>query len=124
MRRLIPIAVFAVPTIAHAQNVEDGLSWTDPLWPGFWMAWTPATLAFFIFIFGSIVLMGFLEWLHPGGAPRDGILGLRTTRGDRLFIWLLGSADIFLVWIGLFGTPLWGALALAVTWGAFCFWKV
>ncbi len=124
MRRSAPIALFIAPTMAHAQNAEDGFSWTDPLWPGFWMAWTPATLAFFIFIFGSIAFMGFLEWLHPGGAPRDGILGLRTTRGDRLFIWLLGSAYIFLAWIGLFGTPIWGALALSIAWGVFCFWKV
>jgi predicted small integral membrane protein len=36
--------------------------------------------------------MGVLEWRSPGGAPRRGILGLDTTRGDRLFITLLGSA--------------------------------
>ena len=26
---------------------EAGFSWTQPLFGGFWMAWTPATLAFF-----------------------------------------------------------------------------
>ncbi len=124
MRRFAPILLFALPAAAHAQNAEGGFSWTDPLFPGFWMAWTPATLAFFLFIFGSIAFMGVLEWRNPGGAPRDGILGLRTTRGDRLFIWLLGSAYIFLAWIGIFGTPLWGGLALAIGWGVFCFWKV
>jgi len=48
----------------------------------------------------------------------------RTTRGDRLFIWLLGSAYLFLAWIGLFGTVVWGALGIAIGWGIFCFWKV
>ena len=51
-----------------------------------WMAWTWQTALVFIFVFGSIAFMGFLETRNPGGAPRDGILGLRTTRGDRLFI--------------------------------------
>ncbi len=89
-----------------------------------WMAWTWPTAAFFIFVFSSIAFMGFLEWRNPGGAPRDGILGLSTTRGDRLFIWLLGSAFIFFAWLGIFGTPLWGPLGLACAWGAFCFAKV
>ena len=88
------------------------------------MAWTPATLAFFVFVFGAIALMGLLEWRHPGGAPRHGVLGLDTTRGDRLFISLLGAAFIFLGWLALFSTPLWGALAIAVVWGGFVFWRV
>ena len=89
-----------------------------------WMAWTWPTAAFFIFIFAAIAMMGVLEWRSPGGAPRRGVLGLETTRGDRLFITLLGAAYIFLAWIGLMGAPLWGALALAVLWCAFVFWKV
>jgi predicted small integral membrane protein len=55
-----------------------------------WMAWTWPTAAFFVFVFASIAAMGVLEWRSPGGAPRRGILGLDTTRGDRLFITLLG----------------------------------
>ena len=98
--------------------------WTAPLFSGFWMAWTRATLAFFLFIFGSIALMGFLEYRRPGGAPRDGVLGIETTRGDRLFIGLLGSAWIFLIWLWLMGMPLWGPLAISIAWIAFCFWKV
>jgi predicted small integral membrane protein len=89
-----------------------------------WMAWTWPTAAFFLFVFGAIALMGLLEWRHPGGNPRHGILGLDTTRGDRLFIALLGSAYIFLGWLAVLSTPLWGALALAIAWGAFVFWKV
>jgi predicted small integral membrane protein len=30
---------------------------------------------------------------------------------------LLGSAFIFLGWLGLFGVPLWGGLVLALIWG-------
>ena len=98
--------------------------WTEPLFGGFWMAWTRATLAFFIFIFAAILLMALLEWRRPGGNEREGVLGLTTTRGDRLFIGLLGSAYIFLAWLGLIGTPLWGPLGLAIAWIGFCFWKV
>lgn len=126
------LGVFA-PTVARAQQAgwgnvgqqeDPGFSWTQPLFGGFWMAWTPATVAFFAFVFGCIALMGFLEWRNPGGAPRHGVLGLDTTRGDRLFISLLGSVFIFLGWLAFFSTPLWGALGLALAWGAFVFWKV
>lgn len=124
---LAPAAALAQATGGWA-NVgkpkETGFSWTRPLFDGFWMAWTPATLAFFAFVFCAIALMGLLEWRSPGGAPRHGVLGLDTTRGDRLFISLLGSSYVFLGWLALMGTPLWGALAIAVAWGAFVFWKV
>lgn len=98
--------------------------WTEPLFSGFWMAWTRSTLAFFIFVFGFIAIMALIELRYPGGNERVGILGLTTTRGDRLFIGLLGSAYIFLIWIGFFGMPLWGPLGLAVVWIAFSFWKI
>jgi predicted small integral membrane protein len=134
MRRLALIAATLAPGAALAQakagwgNVgkeeETGFSWTKPLFDGFWMAWTPATLAFFAFVFGAIALMGLLEWRSPGGAPRHGILGLDTTRGDRLFISLLGAGYVFLAWLAFTDAALWGALALAVAWLAFVFWKV
>ena len=82
-----------------------------------WMAWTWPTAFFFIFVFGCIAAMGVWEYYSPGGGPRHGIFGLDTTRGDRLFITLLGSAFIFLAWLGLFGVPLWGGLTLALIWG-------
>ena len=134
MRALLATAALLAPAAARAQEAgwgnlnkeaaAKGFSWTQPLFDGFWMAWTPATLAFFLFIFASIALMGALEWRSPGGAPRHGILGLDTTRGDRLFISLLGSAYVFLAWLALFDTALWGALALAILWAGFVFWKV
>lgn len=79
-----------------------------------WMAWTWPTAAFFLFIGLCLVAMTVWELKSPGGSPRHGMLGLETTRGDRLFISLLGSAFIFLAWLGLLGTPLWGALAVAI----------
>ena len=82
-----------------------------------WMAWTWPTAAFFGFIALCLLTMTLWELRSPGGAPRRGILGLDTTRGDRLFITLLGSAYIFLAWLALFGAPLWGALAIAVVYG-------
>ncbi len=89
-----------------------------------WMAWTWQTALVFAFIFSSIALMGLLEARNPGGNPRDGILGIRTTRGDRLFLSMLGSAFIFLAWLAIMGTPLWGLIPLATLWFVFVFWKV
>ena len=54
------------------------------------------------------------EYASPGGSPRVGILRFETTRGDRLFISLLGSAFIHLAWLGLVGSNLWWALALSL----------
>ncbi|MGP3712806.1 DUF2160 domain-containing protein [Brucella sp. RRSP16] len=79
-----------------------------------WMAWTWQTAAFFCGIAALLVGMGVWEYASPGGAPRNGILGFETTRGDRLFISLLGSAFINLAWLGLVGPSLWWAVALSV----------
>ncbi|MEM1398591.1 MAG: DUF2160 domain-containing protein [Pseudomonadota bacterium] len=86
-----------------------------------WMAWTWPTAAFFGFIALCLVCMLVWELRVPGGGPRRGVFGLDTTRGDRLFITLLGSAFIFLGWLGFYGTPLWGGLAIALAWGFFVF---
>lgn len=86
-----------------------------------WMAWTWPTAAFFAFIALALMAMAIWEWHRPGGAPRRGILGLDTTRGDRLFISLLGSAFIHLGWLAAFSTPLWGALALSMLFAAAVF---
>jgi predicted small integral membrane protein len=86
-----------------------------------WMAWTWPTAAFFVFVFGSIAAMGVWEYFDAGGNPRRGVLGLRTTRGDRLFISLLGSAYILLGWLALFGMPLWGAGAVCLAYTVIVF---
>ncbi len=86
-----------------------------------WMAWTWPTAAFFVFLALSISAMGLWEYLRPGGDPRRGVFLLDTTRGDRLFISLLGSAFIFLVWLGAVGSPLWWPSIIAVAWAGFVF---
>ena len=53
--------------------------------------------------------------------PRRGILGLDTTRGDRLFISLLGSAYIFLAWLGFLGPPLWAPVGISVVYAFIVF---
>ncbi|MEM0944736.1 MAG: DUF2160 domain-containing protein [Pseudomonadota bacterium] len=127
---LLLLALLASPAKAQsgwsqaAPAEPAGFDWTAPISPGFWMAWTHATGAFFVFIFLAIAAMGLREYLRPGGHPRLGVLGLETTRGDRLFISCLGSAYLFLAWLGIVGTPIWGALGLMIAWWVFVFWKV
>ena len=49
------------------------------------------------------------------GAPeRVGVLGIATTRGDRLFVSLVGAAFIHLAWLGLVGPELWWASAISL----------
>ena len=79
-----------------------------------WMAWTWQTASFFIFIALCLTAMVIWEKKSPGGGPRKGILGLDTTRGDRLFISLLGSAFIHLFWLALVGSVLWIATIICI----------
>ena len=79
-----------------------------------WMAWTWQTASFFIFIALCLTAMVIREKKSPGGSPRKGILGLDTTRGDRLFISLLGSAFIHLFWLALVGSVLWVATIICI----------
>lgn len=79
-----------------------------------WMAWTWETATFFLSIAGLLIGMTIWELKAPGGAPRRGILAIRTTRGDRLFISLMSAAFVHLGWLAAFGTPLWGAVVVAI----------
>ena len=67
-----------------------------------WMAWTAPTAIFFLVIASLLILFTILAIKFPE-TPRVGILRIETTRGDRLFITLLGSAFINLAWLGLVG---------------------
>lgn len=89
-----------------------------------WMAWTLPTALVFVGIFSAMAVLTVLEIKYPGGDERFGVLRIVTTRGDRLFLTLLGTSYIFLAWLGLFGMPLWTPLGLSLAWGIFCFWKV
>ncbi|MCP4074956.1 MAG: DUF2160 domain-containing protein [Gammaproteobacteria bacterium] len=86
-----------------------------------WMAWTWPTAAFFLFILFCLLVMGVWEHYSPGGNPRHGVLGLDTTRGDRLFISILGSIFITLGWLAFFSTPLWGAMAISIVYSILVF---
>ena len=74
-----------------------------------WMAWTSPTAIFFGVIALLLITFTILAIKYPE-TPRVGILRIETTRGDRLFITLLGSAFINLAWLGLLSAPQWGAL--------------
>lgn len=87
-----------------------------------WMAWTQPTAIFFSVIFCMLVGMTIWEIKSPGGAPRVGVLRFETTRGDRLFVSLLGSAFIHLAWLGLTGLSIWWAFAIACIY-ALCVFK-
>ncbi len=82
-----------------------------------WMAWTFPTAVFFIVI--ALLLVGMTVWqvLSPT-IERRGFLPIVTTRGDRFFIGLLGSAYIQLLWLGLTDFTLWISLAIAVVYMA------
>ena len=67
-----------------------------------WMAWTWPTAAFFGVIAALLITFTILAIKFPE-TPRVGILRIETTRGDRLFITLLGSAFINLGWLGIVG---------------------
>ena len=85
-----------------------------------WMAWTWPTAIFVLAIFALLLLMTYLAIRYPE-TPRVGVLRLETTRGDRLFISLLGSAFINLAWLGILGPPLWGALVVCLIYAAAVF---
>lgn len=85
------------------------------------MAWTQPTATFFLVIASLIAAMSVWEYFSPGGGPRFGLLGFETTRGDRLFISLLGSAFICLAWLGLVDAHLWWGVAVSVGFAALVF---
>jgi predicted small integral membrane protein len=68
-----------------------------------WMAWTLPTAIFFALLSMTLGVMTWLAVAYPE-TERVGILRIPTTRGDRLFISLVLTAVIHLLWIGLVGT--------------------
>ncbi|REF72086.1 MULTISPECIES: DUF2160 domain-containing protein [Paracoccus] len=114
MGAVLALLVWATP-------VKDGArDWTAPMVPGGWMAWTFPVALFFWVIAGLLVLFTILAIRFPE-TPRRGILRIETTRGDRLFISLLGSAFICLGWLFFAGPPLWWGLALCLVHAAAVF---
>lgn len=111
---LVVYLAAAVLLVATLPRKDDAIDWFAPLVPGGWMAWSFPSALFFLTILLLLCLMAVWEYASPGGSPRVGILRFETTRGDRLFVSLLGSAFIHLAWLGLIGPNLWWALALSV----------
>ena len=67
-----------------------------------WMVWTTPVAIFFSCVVAMLAIMTVLEIKRPT-VPRKGFLPMVTTRGDRLFIGLLGAAYINLMFAGLAG---------------------
>jgi predicted small integral membrane protein len=67
-----------------------------------WMAWTTPVAVFFCCI--GLMLAGMTVWeIKSPTALRKGFLPIETTRGDRLFIGLLGAAYVNLAFVGISG---------------------
>ena len=111
----------ALGFLIWATPVKDGAkARTEPMIPGGWMAWTFPVALFFWIIDSLLVLFTILAIRFPE-TPRLGILRIETTRGDRLFITLLGSAFICLIWLFFFGAPVWWGLGLCFVYAAAVF---
>lgn len=67
-----------------------------------WMVWTTPVAIFFTCI--VLMLIGMTVWeIRSPTVERKGFLPMKTTRGDRLFIGLLGAAYINLAFVGIAG---------------------
>ena len=114
MASILGVLIWYVPR-------EDGeMLWFDPMIPGGWMAWTFPVALFFFIIACLLILFTLLAIRFPE-TPRRGVLRIETTRGDRLFITLLGSAFINLGWLFFFGAPLTWPLILCLLYAAAVF---
>jgi len=82
-----------------------------------WMAWTQPVAIFFAAIALMLVVFGVLQVVMPT-YERRGFLPVPTTRGDRLFMSLLGSAFIHIFWLGFSDASLLFASAISVVYAA------
>jgi predicted small integral membrane protein len=79
------------------------------------MAWTWPTAMFFSAVVIMLMIMTVWELAQPT-TERRGFLPMATTRGDRLFIGLLGAAWIHLGWLMGSDQALWIGSIIAVIW--------
>ena len=114
------LAAILAALFAAVPRTEDGIDWFAPMITGGWMAWTFPIALFFYCIACLLILFTLLAIRYPE-TPRIGILRIETTRGDRLFISLLGSAFICVGWLFAFGAPLTGALICCLIYAAAVF---
>ena len=81
-----------------------------------WMAWSQVTVLFFIVIAVILIIMTIAEIKSPT-VERKGFLPIiATTRGDRLFIGLLGSAYIHLIFLAVSDISIWIAFVISLVW--------
>ena len=114
------MAAILIMLFLAAPQRDGAIDWFAPMNPGGWMAWTLPVALFFWTIACLLVTFTLLAIRFPE-TPRVGVLRIETTRGDRLFISLLGSAFLCLGWLFFFGAPLWGALILCLVYAAAVF---
>lgn len=112
-------AILAILLIVTPKK-DGAIDWFAPMIPNGWMAWTLPVALFFWTIACLLTLFTLLAIRFPE-TPRVGVLRIETTRGDRLFITLLGSAFIHLGWLFFFGAPVWGALIVCLVYAAAVF---
>jgi predicted small integral membrane protein len=65
-----------------------------------WMVWTLPTALLFTAIFAMLGYMTFIDLRHPV-LPRKGFLPMVTSRGDRLYVGMMVTAFIQLIWLGV-----------------------
>ncbi len=85
-----------------------------------WMAWTWQIGVFFVAIVLVLSVLTVLAVRSPE-AERVGVLRIATTRGDRLFVSLLGSAFIHFIWLAATGADLWWASIISLFYAAAVF---
>ena len=79
------------------------------------MAWTWPTAMFFSAVVVMLLMMTLWQIVQPT-TERRGFLPMATTRGDRLFIGLLGAAWIHLGWMMGSDQALWVGSIIALIW--------
>jgi predicted small integral membrane protein len=80
-----------------------------------WMVWTLPTAILFIAIFALLGFMTLIGLRAPVLA-RKGFLPMTTTRGDRLYVGMLGVVLINLIWIGVTDSSQWFAVGVSTVW--------
>ena len=78
-----------------------------------WMVWTSGTVVFAIAVFAGLLAITTLAIAFPS-TSRKGFLPIRTARGDRIYISLLATGLVMVLWIVMTDRPLMIGLALAV----------
>lgn len=81
-----------------------------------WMLWTSATVIFAVCAAAGLLGLTLLSVLVPS-APRKGVLPIATARGDRIYISLLGTGLVMVLFVVTTDLPLpIGLLIAALLW--------